>query len=98
VLASAIFLEAFGRSVYLLASSSDEGIAQKAMFLLIGQFIALNAGCKGRVLDFEGSNIEGVARFYKGFGAANRPYPFVVYNRLRFPVRLALSVLRYCRG
>lgn len=90
LLASAVFLTAFGRSVYLLATSSDEGIAQKAMFLLIDEYIKEHAGVAGRMLDFEGSNIEGIARFYRGFGAENRPYPFVRFNNLRLPGKIAL--------
>ena len=32
---------------------------------------------KNKVLDFEGSNIKGVKRFYKGFGASERNYIYI---------------------
>ena len=43
------------------------------MFMIINELIKENAG-KDILLDFEGSQIEGIARFYKGFGAINQPY------------------------
>ena len=56
------------RLIYLLPSSNIEGKDKSAMFLLLNEIIKNNAQ-SNRVLDFEGSAIEGVARFYKGFGA-----------------------------
>ena len=50
------------------------------MFLLIDHIIRQEAG-KNTILDFEGSKIEGVARFYKGFGAKNHPY--FILKRMR---------------
>lgn len=67
--------------IYLAASSSEEGIGKSAMFLLIDTFIQNNAG-NNLVLDFEGSNIQGVARFYAGFGALPQTYYSVHQNRL----------------
>ena len=43
------------------------------MFLIINQLVKEYAE-KNILLDFEGSQIEGIARFYKGFGAVNQPY------------------------
>ena len=44
-----------------------------SMTLLIDYFIKSN--CKEKkVLDFEGSNIEGVRNFYAGFGGLNNQY------------------------
>jgi hypothetical protein len=34
------------------------------------------------ILDFEGSDLPGVARFYQKFGAQNQPYFFFKSNRL----------------
>ena len=38
----------------------------------------------GKTFDFEGSNIEGVARFYVGFGANKTSYSTIKINRLAF--------------
>ena len=43
------------------------------MFLLVEEIIKKFSNSK-YLLDFEGSEIEGVARFYVGFGASNAPY------------------------
>jgi hypothetical protein len=57
----------------LLPVSNEDGKASSAMFLLIDYLIKNNDNCF-KILDFEGSKIDGVARFYKGFGAKNHPY------------------------
>jgi hypothetical protein len=74
------------RIIYLNAASSDEGKKYRAMFLLLDQFIKKNAGKKTH-LDFEGSMIPGVARFYKGFGAQPEQYYRLRYNNLPLPVK-----------
>lgn len=61
------------RITYLLPVSSAVGKVSSAMFILIDQLIQNEMG-KNSILDFEGSRIEGIARFYKGFGAKNQPY------------------------
>jgi hypothetical protein len=40
------------------------------------------------ILDFEGSDIPGIAYFYKKFSGDNQPYPFLKYNRLPSLVRI----------
>ncbi len=81
LVAAAFFITANQKSIYLAASSSESGTAQSAMFVLIDEFIRNNAG-KNLILDFEGSNIPGVARFYAGFGASAQVYYSVHQNRL----------------
>jgi hypothetical protein len=61
------------RLTYLLPVSDNEGKTSLAMFLLIDSLIKKEAG-KEKILDFEGSVIDGIARFYRGFGAKNKPY------------------------
>lgn len=39
------------------------------------------------ILDFEGSDIPGIAHFYKSFGCINQPYYYLRYNNLPFPVK-----------
>jgi hypothetical protein len=40
------------------------------------------------LLDFEGSDFEGIAYFYQLFGAFNQSYPFLRYNHLPWPISL----------
>jgi hypothetical protein len=79
--ASAFFLISNGKAIYLLASSGKEGLEQRAMFALVDHFINLHSETP-LILDFEGSDIESIARFYKGFGATPCEYNRLVINRL----------------
>ncbi len=73
LVALVIFIKTKIRSVYLLAVTNKKGLETKANFLLVDHFIKENAQSQ-TILDFEGSNIEGVARFYTGFGAHKTTY------------------------
>lgn len=42
----------------------------------------------GLILDFEGSDIPGIAHFYKSFGAINQPYSKIHFNRLPYILQL----------
>lgn len=61
------------RIVCLLPVSNAEAKKTSAMFLLIDSLIRTFA-TTDKIIDFEGSKIEGIARFYKGFGAIDQPY------------------------
>ncbi len=81
LLAGAYILKGPKHLVYLLAASSKEGKEERAMFLLINKLISQYAG-RDLSLDFEGSDISGLARFYQGFGAQNHPYQQLEIQRL----------------
>lgn len=87
LIAATFFVWDKQRVIYLAASSSQEGNEKKAMFLLVDQFIESRAG-QPLLLDFEGSDIPGIARFYKGFGATEQTYFSVRNNRLPSILRL----------
>jgi len=70
---------------YLAPAMNDEGREARAMFYLIDRYIHLHAGLPA-TLDFEGSDIESVARFYKGYGAAPFTYISLKINRLPWPL------------
>jgi len=80
LIAALCLLHSPTRLTYLLPISNAEGKASSAMFLLIDKLIQENAGLN-KSFDFEGSRIEGIARFYRGFGAKN--YPYYTLKRFR---------------
>jgi len=73
------------RIVCLLPVSNAEAKKNSAMFLLIDSLIRTFAETD-RIVDFEGSQIEGIARFYRGFGAADQPYYLLKKFRPNFLV------------
>ncbi len=75
-LAGCFFLKDDLRSIYLISASSPRGKETGAMFLLVSRFIETYAGTN-RILDFEGSTVPGIARFFGGFGAETVVYPLI---------------------
>ncbi len=73
LLALVVFIKTPQRAVYLMAVSNEKGQNLRANFKLVDSFIRKNAE-QNMILDFEGSSIEGIARFYKGFGAKENNY------------------------
>lgn len=62
-----------GRLTYFMPISSTEGKEHRAMFLIIENIIETYQQSEF-ILDFEGSMLPNLARFYQGFGAENQPY------------------------
>lgn len=85
IYAAAFFAFSHTRAIYLLSASSPEGKARRGMFRIVDAFIRDHAGT-GLILDFEGSNIPSVARFFGGFGAHAEIYQGVRFNRLPAPL------------
>lgn len=61
------------RIYYLSPVSSAEGKNLQSMTFIVNNLIA-EAQTNEKIIDFEGSSIEGVARFYAGFGAEKEFY------------------------
>lgn len=61
------------RIYYLSPVSSVEGKNLQSMSFIVNNLIS-EAQKTGKTIDFEGSSIEGVARFYSGFGAEKEFY------------------------
>ena len=74
-------METNDRIVYLKGFTSSEGKKCGAMHFLF-DFLIHELSNKRKVLDFGGSNVESVARFYKGFGAKDCLYLHLQLNRL----------------
>jgi hypothetical protein len=69
------------RYVFLKSGVTGEGKSNGYMHLLFDDFISKHAGTPVE-LDFGGSSVESVARFYKNFGAKDCVYLQVKRNRL----------------
>lgn len=84
--AGAFFLRAGNRFIFLFSANNQSGKNTGAMYFLINEFIRQYAGTK-YILDFEGSNDAGLARFYRGFGSTETNYLSVLKNNLPIPFR-----------
>jgi hypothetical protein len=85
--AAAFFLKDNRRYTYLNSVSSHEGKQLRAMYAIVDSFIH-NHASQPFILDFEGSNIEGIARFFSGFGAKPEIYQHIKYNNLPWFLKL----------
>jgi hypothetical protein len=84
---AAFFLKENARYTYLSSVLSPEGKKQRSMYAIVDTFIRDHAG-QPVILDFEGSNIEGIARFFEGFGARIETYQHLKFNNLPWIVKL----------
>lgn len=95
--AGVVWLFSHQKAVFLFSGLSETGRRIGAMPYLTDCFIKEHAG-QPLTLDFEGSNDEGLARFYAGFGSRRMTYFRVVINRLPFIMRASLEVARRVRS
>lgn len=73
IIAIAFFVETDNRLIHLFSTNTTLGKQVGAIPFLFDSIIQKNANQKC-VFDFEGSMIEGVAQFFKSFGAENNAY------------------------
>lgn len=81
LLASCIFFLWQNRAYYILVGNAAASKRTGASHALLNAFIKDYAE-KNMLLDFEGSDIPGMARFYSSFGATEENYPAIKINRL----------------
>ncbi|MBI4946763.1 MAG: hypothetical protein HY840_10235 [Bacteroidetes bacterium] len=79
--AGVVWLVKNNRAIFLFSATDAEAKKSGAMFFLIDRFIQEQAG-KNIILDFEGSNLPGLVRFYKGFGSDEFVYLQIRKNNL----------------
>lgn len=75
------------RIYFLLSTTTPAGRQYQANHFLVDELIK-EFSLQEMVLDFEGSDIESIAHFYKNFGAINQPYFFYRWNYLPWPIKL----------
>jgi hypothetical protein len=94
--AGVFLLESHHRLVFLFSANNQTARASGVMALLVDYIINQFSG-KPLTLDFEGSEIPGLARFYAGFGSVETKYPALHYNRLPLALRAVHSLLKAAR-
>lgn len=87
LLASSILLKDNNRLYNIISCVTPEGKPAQANYFLYDQLI--QEFCEsGYLLDFEGSDVKGIAAFYNRFFPQNEPYPFIKMNNLSPALRL----------
>ena len=86
ILSSGIFFRDSRRIYNIMSVTVEAGRAARANFFLLDHLIR-EFSSRNMVLDFEGSELPGIAEFYRKFGSLNQPYPFLRFNHLPFPFR-----------
>ncbi len=87
LIATTVFIIRDNRAYYILAASNEKAKKKAASFLIINEFIRKHAGTK-MILDFEGSNIPGIARFFASWGA--KPVNYYYFRQNKLPLFLKL--------
>ncbi len=90
LIGAVLFGISFQTWYYLAPVNSTDGRELGALSQIINTLIHKNAGQPLR-LDFEGSDIPGVARFYAGFGAKPYTYLSIRKNSLPWPLKYLKS-------
>ncbi len=88
--AAASIMFSNNRIYYLVVTNSPEAKTKGASHKIIDAILKDHAGTDV-VLDFEGSDIPGIASFYRGFGATACHYQKLYINRLNFLLRTLAS-------
>jgi hypothetical protein len=86
IMVGAFFLIFKDRIIFLFSGRKDKAKDNKAMFFLFDRMI-YEYSDREMILDFEGSNDPGVARFYKSFGSDEKKYLQIKKNRLPFFIK-----------
>ena len=73
IIAGAFFISCFNRDILIFHATEKDFKDFHPITYLIDSYIK-NKANNNKVLDFEGSNISGVYRFYSGFGAIENNY------------------------
>jgi hypothetical protein len=87
LLASVVLLRDDRRLYNIISCVLPKGKKLLANYFLYNEIIREFAS-ERIILDFEGSDIPGVAYFYSKFAGSNEKYPFIKFNRLPMPIRL----------
>ena len=93
VIAGAFFMISHKKAVFLFSGSDESNKENHGLTFLLDYVIEKYSGADF-TLDFEGSDNDGLARFYKGFGGTEKYYQGIGFNRLNKFSNFALKILK----
>ena len=93
LVAGAFFMISHNKIVFLFSGSDESNKDLHGLTFLL-DFVIERYGKSGKILDFEGSDNDGLARFYKGFGGEEKNYQGLKFNKLNKIYNFALKVLK----
>ncbi len=94
--AGAVFMKSHGKIVFLFSGANQIGRESQALSFLLDLVIREHAPGQ-YVFDFEGSDNDKLARYYKGFGSKETSYPGIHINRLQAPLRIMVKSVKKAR-
>ena len=93
LVAGAFFMLSHRKIVFLFSGSDESNKESHGLTFLLDYVIKKYSGTEN-ILDFEGSDNDGLARFYKGFGGEDIFYKGLKFNRLNKIANFALKILK----
>lgn len=91
-IAGGIFMCSHDRIIFLFSGSDESYKNKHALTFLLDNMIREFSESK-YIFDFEGSDNDGLFRFYKGFGGKEVYYPEVKYNNLKGIFKIASKIM-----
>ena len=93
LIAGAFFMMSHDKIVFLFSGSDESNKENHGLTFLLDYVIEKYSGTD-KILDFEGSDNEGLARFYKGFGGEDKYYQELKFNKLNKIFNFALKIFK----
>ena len=93
IVAGAFFMISHNKIVFLFSGSDESNKELHGLTFLLDFVIEKYSGTQN-ILDFEGSDNDGLARFYKGFGGKGIFYQGLMFNKLNFIAKFALKIFK----
>ena len=93
IVAGAFFMTSHNKIIFLFSGSDESNKENHGLTFLLDHVIEKYSGTDN-ILDFEGSDNDGLARFYKGFGGEEKYYWGLRLNKLNIFFKFALKILK----
>ncbi len=93
IVAGAFFMMSHNKIVFLFSGADASNKENHGLTLLL-DFVIEKFGGSVLILDFEGSDNDGLARFYKGFGGQENTYHSIRLNRLKGLRKIIVRIIK----